>query len=648
MEEGTDPWAAHATVYPLCDFLKKKWGTALIMKHQIKDSGLKISDLLRYCRAAGMSFDYTKLAKGCVTYKDRTDRLLALLREAGLEGKPNMTKCKALRTRRNIEEEHKHNKERCRQERDQNRPEREQCEQQKKYCEQEKDQRGQEKEQRGREREQRGPESEQRGQERDQCEPEREQRGQERVGRGQEREDRVQEKEQRKSEKERRGQEREQREHEREDRKQEKEQRKSEREQRGQEREQRGQEREQRGRKQEDREQEKEQREPEREQRGKEREQREPERGQRGQEREQHGPERDQRRQERELRGHGTEQCEPKKEQGRQKNQANTVKKFRAKPKLGAHCVPIDDSILLHDIIKIARSCDETTYKPFLNIIANLAHSPGKKRQAETKKVPAKKTKMCCDECGKIYSSKHFLQKHISGHQQSCEECGKTFNTQSSLSKHRKSCGKGRASGNKSGCAQCKCGEIFAFVSSLEDHQRTCGKEARKETVSDGVAKPQRWCSENGTYSNANREESQKKAQSQETSAAQRVGIQGSGNKYEVHCKLCFADGPLDFEKHYFNEHNVCDPSSMLCNDRSFFIPSAEKHPDDDWFCFQLAKALERYTDNICRLCDKEQSDLVKHYVGYHKVDRDLLYYTKRLMREHGVVVEGAETNQKD
>ncbi|XP_072934662.1 uncharacterized protein [Epargyreus clarus] len=56
-----------------------------------------ITDMKRFCKAAGIRFDYKKLVEGCTKNKERVQKMLDLLTEAGLEGKPTIEKCKALK-----------------------------------------------------------------------------------------------------------------------------------------------------------------------------------------------------------------------------------------------------------------------------------------------------------------------------------------------------------------------------------------------------------------------------------------------------------------------------------------------------------------------------------------------------------------------
>lgn len=228
-------------------------------------------------------------------------------------------------------------------------------------------------------------------------------------------------------------------------------------------------------------------------------------------------------------------------------------------------------------------------------------------------------TEMCCNVCDKIYISKYHLEKHMLEHNQelnsaqpNCEECGKSFDTESRL----------------------------------EDHQRTCRKEP--VTARGGVAKappPQRRRPEQGMVKDGTQDESPMEAQNQQTNSALSKGI-GTANQIKDHCKLCFTEEPVDLEKHYVEEHNIWDPSSIVCSNQSFLVPSPNKRYDVKWFRDQYSATLSLYTRNdICRLCNKYQCDLDDHYEKYHKVrTSDFLFYTKRLMRERGVIVPGAES----
>ncbi|XP_041972554.1 uncharacterized protein LOC121728425 isoform X2 [Aricia agestis] len=56
-----------------------------------------ITDMKKFCKAAGIRFDYKKLTEGCVKNKERVQKMLDLLIAAGLEGQPTMEKCKAIK-----------------------------------------------------------------------------------------------------------------------------------------------------------------------------------------------------------------------------------------------------------------------------------------------------------------------------------------------------------------------------------------------------------------------------------------------------------------------------------------------------------------------------------------------------------------------
>ncbi|XP_063388459.1 HIRA-interacting protein 3-like [Cydia fagiglandana] len=56
-----------------------------------------ITDMKKFCKAAGIRFDYKKLVEGCTKNKERVGKMMDLLTAAGLEGKPTMEKCKALK-----------------------------------------------------------------------------------------------------------------------------------------------------------------------------------------------------------------------------------------------------------------------------------------------------------------------------------------------------------------------------------------------------------------------------------------------------------------------------------------------------------------------------------------------------------------------
>lgn len=56
-----------------------------------------ITDMKKFCKAAGIRFDYKKLVEGCTKNKERVQKMLDLLIAAGLEGKPSTEKCQALK-----------------------------------------------------------------------------------------------------------------------------------------------------------------------------------------------------------------------------------------------------------------------------------------------------------------------------------------------------------------------------------------------------------------------------------------------------------------------------------------------------------------------------------------------------------------------
>ncbi|CAH0758845.1 unnamed protein product [Diatraea saccharalis] len=56
-----------------------------------------ITDMKKFCKAAGIRFDYKKLVEGCTKNKERVQKMMDLLTAAGLEGKPTLEKCKALK-----------------------------------------------------------------------------------------------------------------------------------------------------------------------------------------------------------------------------------------------------------------------------------------------------------------------------------------------------------------------------------------------------------------------------------------------------------------------------------------------------------------------------------------------------------------------
>lgn len=323
------------------------------------------------------------------------------------------------------------------------------------------------------------------------------------------------------------------------------------------------------------------------------------------------------------------------------------VKKNIFQPKLRAQGTQ-NDAIIFNHIVMLTRTCDSGSVKFLFNIIGNVPLSTEITRETvQTKEHTYIKAEMSCDICDKTYISKYHLEKHTLGHYKThsaqsykCEECGVCFDTESNLSKHRKTCGKRPIANRNSGCPQCvKCGVFFAFQSTLQDHQKTCRNEPK--TVREGAANvPQRWASDQ--FANVTQDESPVKTQDQQASSAPSVDTKKSVNEKDV-CKFC-GTKPVDMEKHYTEEHNIWDPSSILCDDCSFLVPSANKQFDDQWLCDQYSKAMECCTDNnICRLCSKDQSYLTDHYQKYHKVKPNLLSYTTRVMREFGVDVPGAD-----
>ncbi|KAJ8711482.1 hypothetical protein PYW07_008724 [Mythimna separata] len=56
-----------------------------------------ITDMKKFCKAAGIRFDYKKLVEGCTKNKERVQKMLDLLVAAGLDGKPTLEKCQALK-----------------------------------------------------------------------------------------------------------------------------------------------------------------------------------------------------------------------------------------------------------------------------------------------------------------------------------------------------------------------------------------------------------------------------------------------------------------------------------------------------------------------------------------------------------------------
>ncbi|XP_045486998.1 HIRA-interacting protein 3 isoform X1 [Pieris rapae] len=56
-----------------------------------------ITDMKKFCKAAGIRFDYKKLVEGCTKNKERVAKMQELLEAAGLEGKPTLEKCRAIK-----------------------------------------------------------------------------------------------------------------------------------------------------------------------------------------------------------------------------------------------------------------------------------------------------------------------------------------------------------------------------------------------------------------------------------------------------------------------------------------------------------------------------------------------------------------------
>ncbi|XP_073948601.1 uncharacterized protein isoform X2 [Choristoneura fumiferana] len=56
-----------------------------------------ITEMKKFCKAAGIRFDYKKLVEGCTKNKERVGKMMDLLVQAGLDGKPTLDKCKALK-----------------------------------------------------------------------------------------------------------------------------------------------------------------------------------------------------------------------------------------------------------------------------------------------------------------------------------------------------------------------------------------------------------------------------------------------------------------------------------------------------------------------------------------------------------------------
>ncbi|KPJ01145.1 HIRA-interacting protein 3 [Papilio xuthus] len=56
-----------------------------------------ITDMKKFCKAAGIRFDYKKLVEGCTKNKERVAKMQELLEAAGLQGKPTLEACRALK-----------------------------------------------------------------------------------------------------------------------------------------------------------------------------------------------------------------------------------------------------------------------------------------------------------------------------------------------------------------------------------------------------------------------------------------------------------------------------------------------------------------------------------------------------------------------
>ncbi|XP_013145906.1 PREDICTED: translation initiation factor IF-2-like [Papilio polytes] len=56
-----------------------------------------ITDMKKFCKAAGIRFDYKKLVEGCTKNKERVAKMQELLEGAGLQGKPTLEACRALK-----------------------------------------------------------------------------------------------------------------------------------------------------------------------------------------------------------------------------------------------------------------------------------------------------------------------------------------------------------------------------------------------------------------------------------------------------------------------------------------------------------------------------------------------------------------------
>ncbi|XP_050684920.1 uncharacterized protein LOC126979588 [Leptidea sinapis] len=59
--------------------------------------GPGITDMKKFCKAAGIRFDYKKLVEGCTKNKERVAKMQKLLDEAGVEGTPTLEKCRAIK-----------------------------------------------------------------------------------------------------------------------------------------------------------------------------------------------------------------------------------------------------------------------------------------------------------------------------------------------------------------------------------------------------------------------------------------------------------------------------------------------------------------------------------------------------------------------
>ncbi|XP_039608599.1 zinc finger protein 665-like [Polypterus senegalus] len=76
----------------------------------------------------------------------------------------------------------------------------------------------------------------------------------------------------------------------------------------------------------------------------------------------------------------------------------------------------------------------------------------------------------CCSECDKSFSCINYLQKHRKIHTgekpHCCHECGKSFSRRSSLKRHRRI-----HTGEKPHCCQ-QCGKLFSCKGNLQKHRR--------------------------------------------------------------------------------------------------------------------------------------------------------------------------------